>query len=63
MACFYCGEAHNPRRISCSEVQARIDGVSVGNPEGTGGLSCWAGSSIPLPAPADSAEAPEWVLR
>lgn len=63
MACTYCDEAHNPERVSCSTVQARIDGVSVGNPEGTGGLACWAGSSIPLPAAPDTeAESPEWRL-
>lgn len=59
MACAYCGEHHNPERISCSAVQARIDGVSVGNPEGTGGLACWAGAERPLAAP-ELAEAPEW---
>lgn len=42
--CRLCGERHNPRRLSCGDVQSRIDGVDVGRPEGTGGVPCWAGA-------------------
>lgn len=64
MACPKCGERHNPERVSCSDVQARIDGVSVGNPEGTGGLACWAGARQPAPTTeADLGEPEEWELR
>lgn len=62
MECAYCGEPHGPR-TRCSDVQARIDGVTVGKPEGNGGLACWAGPS-PRPLVAiELGEAPEWVLR
>lgn len=55
--CPTCGERHNPRRISCSDVAARIDGVTRANPEGTGGLACWAGPK-PIVRSVESDE--EW---
>lgn len=59
--CPRCGERHNPRKSRCEDVQARIDGVTVGNPEGTGGLSCHAGPKLrPIP---EAYEEDGWELR
>lgn len=58
--CYYCGERHSDR-VTCGEVQGRLDGVTVHNPEGRGGLSCWAGGRRPALA-ADWETDEEWVL-